>query len=114
MSSARRSSGYNPGACYEDQPELRRALDMIRDGVFTPGQPGLFQPIIESLLHRGDTYLVLADFAAYVYCQERVAQAYRDPDGWTRKSILNVARMGRFSSDRAIQEYGREIWGLDV
>ena len=67
---------------------------------------------MKSLLERDD-YLVLADFASYLECQDRVAQAYRDAEGWTRKSILNVARMGKFSSDRAIREYCRDIWHVE-
>ena len=73
--------------------------------------PGLFQPLVDSLLG-SDRYFVLADYAPYIACQERVADAYRDPAGWTRRSILNVARMGRFSSDRTIRQYAEEIWGI--
>jgi starch phosphorylase len=109
-----RRAGYHPRDYYERQPELRRALDMIAAGVFAPEQPGLFQPILDALLERGDHYLVLADFASYVACQDRVAALYRDPDAWTRKAILNVAHVGRFSSDRTIREYGREIWGVEL
>jgi starch phosphorylase len=86
---------------------------MIRTGVFSPEQPDLFKPIVDSLLGR-DEYFLLADFAAYVACQEEVSNVFSDTDAWTEKSILNVARMGRFSSDRTIREYAREIWGLDV
>jgi starch phosphorylase len=110
---ALRQSGYHPREYYERDPELRRALDLIRDGAFAPEQPGLFQPLLESLLDHGDTYLVLADFAAYLACQERVAALYQDHDAWTRKAILNVAGAGRFSSDRVIRQYGREIWGVE-
>lgn len=102
---------YDPWEPYRTNAELARALDMIRDGAFSPGEPGLFRPLVDSLLGGGDRYFVLADYAAYVACQERVAQAYRDPDAWTRMSILNVARMGTFSSDRTIRQYAEEIWG---
>jgi starch phosphorylase len=103
---------HDPWAHYRDNGELRRALDMIRDGAFSPGDPGRFQPIVDSLLSGGDRYLLLADYASYVEGQERVARAYRDQADWTRKSILNAARTGKFSSDRTIEEYAREIWGV--
>jgi starch phosphorylase len=101
---------YDPRECYRADPELARVLDMIRDGAFSPGDPGLFRPLVDSLLHWGDHYLLLADFASYVACQDRVARTYLDQATWTRMSILNVAKMGKFSSDRTIQEYAREIW----
>jgi starch phosphorylase len=105
-----RRAGYHPWDYYHRDPELQRALDLIRDGALSPGQRGLFHPILDALFVHGDVYFVLADYAAYVACQERVAALYRDPDAWARKSILNVARVGRFSSDRAIREYARDIW----
>jgi starch phosphorylase len=101
---------YDPRAWYRADPELARVLDMIRDNAFSPGDPGLFQPIVDSLLHLGDHYLLLADYASYVACQDRVARTYRDQATWTRMSILNVAKMGKFSSDRTIQEHAKEIW----
>ena len=101
---------YDPRACYRADPELARVLDMIRDDAFSPGDPGLFQPIVDSLLHWGDQYLLLADYASYVACQDRVARTYLDQATWTKMSILNVAKMGKFSSDRTIREYAEEIW----
>ncbi len=101
---------YDPWQEYRANPELARALDAIRDGTFAPGEPDLFRPVVHSVLGGGDRYFVLADFAAYVACQERVARAYRDTAAWTRMSILNVAGMGAFSSDRAIRQYAEEIW----
>jgi starch phosphorylase len=83
---------------------------MIRDDAFSPGDPGLFQPLVDSLLHCGDHYLLLADCASYIACQDRVARTYRDQATWTRMSILNVAKMGAFSSDRTIREHAKEIW----
>jgi glycogen phosphorylase len=109
---AERATRHDPWAHYRDDPELRRVLDMIGGGVFSPGELGLFAPIVHSLLDGGDRYLVLADYGAYVACQDRVAEAYRDKAGWTRKSILNTARMGGFSSDRTIRQYAEEIWGV--
>lgn len=109
-----RKSGYNPLDYYHRQPELRRALDAIRDNHFSPTQPGVFQPLIEILLHLGDPYFVMADFASYLAGQERINQVYANEAAWTRMSILNVARMGKFSSDRTISEYAKEIWGIEV
>ena len=104
-----RAGGYKPREYYEANSELRTALDLIRDGVFSRGDRELFRPLLGSLLDH-DQYMVLADYQSYVDCQERVARAYRDEEQWTRSAILNVARMGRFSSDRAIREYAEEIW----
>jgi starch phosphorylase len=103
---------YDPWAYHRANPELARVLDMIRDDAFSRAEPGLFRPLVESLLAGGDRYFLLADYGAYVACQERVEQTYRDPSAWNRTSILNVARMGRFSSDRTIQEYAADIWGV--
>jgi len=110
---ALRRAGYDPGRHYQGDPELRRALDMVAEGHFSPSAPDLFRPLIESLLHQGDPYMLLADYRAYVACQERVSAAYRDPAAWTRMSILNCANMGRFSSDRTAGEYAREIWDAE-
>jgi starch phosphorylase len=107
---ARRASGYDPWDCYHGERELRTALDLIANGLFSPGDAGLFQPLLDRLLHGGDPFMVLADYASYLRCQERVNQAYRDERLWTRMSILNTANMGWFSSDRTIREYGEEIW----
>jgi starch phosphorylase len=104
---------YNPWEYYHQNAELRRALEQIRDGFFSPDDRDLFRDIFATLLGSGrDHYLLLADYAAYVECQERVSDAYRRPDEWTRKSILNTAHMGKFSTDRTIKEYANEIWGL--
>jgi starch phosphorylase len=105
-----RSSGYNPRRCIRDDPELPQVLDMIASGFFSPAEPGLFGPILEALLDRGDPYMVLADYRSYVGAQEEVGRVYLDPHEWTRRSILNTARMGRFSSDRALKEYAAGIW----
>jgi starch phosphorylase len=103
---------YNPWVYYHGNNDLRRTLDMIRDGAFSPYNRGLFRPIYDSLLQGGDHYLLLADYASYIEAQQRVEQTYRNPAEWTRKSILNVANMGKFSSDRTIQQYAEEIWGV--
>jgi starch phosphorylase len=103
---------YDPREYYGANDELRRVLDMIRDGFFSPGEPGLFRPVVDSLLDGGDPYFLLADYPSYAERQTKVAQDYRDPAAWTRKSILNVAGMGKFSSDRSIREYAEEIWDI--
>jgi len=104
-----RAAGYDPRTYYRADPELREALDQIAAGYFSRGDRETFTPIVDALLGR-DEYFVLADFRAYVECQERVAAAFRDPARWDRMSVLNVARVGRFSSDRAIREYCENIW----
>ncbi len=109
QATALRRQGYDPAAVYRGNRELKRALDMIASGAFSPDQPGLFRPIVEALLHE-DRFLVLADYASYVACQERVDALYRDPEEWSRRAIVNVAGMGRFSSDRAVNEYAEKIW----
>jgi starch phosphorylase len=88
-------------------------VDRIGSDFFTPNEPGALAPLRESLLDRGDPFLVLADFAEYCACQERVDAAYRDSANWARMAILNTARVGKFSSDRTISEYARDIWKLD-
>jgi starch phosphorylase len=107
----RKADGYRPLAIYEHNPELRDTIDQIASGVFSGGDRDVFRPLVESLLSRDD-YMLLADYEPYVACQERVARAYGNPSDWTRKSILNVARVGRFSSDRSIREYCRAIWNV--
>ncbi|MCC7261566.1 MAG: glycogen/starch/alpha-glucan phosphorylase, partial [Candidatus Latescibacteria bacterium] len=110
---ALKGRGYNPWDYYRADPELKLVLDQIAEGAFSPGQPDLFKPLVQGLLHQGDPYLLLADYAAYAACQERVSALYLDPEAWTRMSILNCARMGKFSSDRTIQEYAGQIWGVE-
>jgi starch phosphorylase len=110
--SALRKRGYDPWEWYRNDRRIKGTLDAISSGVFSPGEPGLFRPVIDALLNGGDPYLVLADFAAYCDCQEDVEKAYRDPERWARMAILNVARTGKFSSDRSIQQYADEIWGV--
>jgi starch phosphorylase len=104
--------GYDPWEWYRSDPRLKRVLDALSDSVFSPGEPGLFRPLVDSLLHGGDPYLVLADFASYVAVQEEVERAYEDDERWTRMAILNVARAGKFSSDRTIRDYAEQIWGI--
>jgi starch phosphorylase len=104
-----RSAGYRPGSYYESNSELREAIDLIAGGFFSNGDRSVFRPLVDALLTRDD-YMLLADYQAYVDCQLRVSDAYRDQSNWTRMSILNTARVGRFSSDRSIRDYCRDIW----
>jgi starch phosphorylase len=104
-----RRNGYQPGRYLEGNAELRESLDLIASGHFSGGDRSVFAPLVDNL--RGvDPYLVLADYAAYVACHEQVSAAWQDVDRWTRMSILNTARSGKFSSDRVIREYCDEIW----
>jgi starch phosphorylase len=105
-----RASDYRPADYYLANSELRQAIDMIARGYFSPEEPERFRPIVDNLLTRGDHYLLLADYASYVACQTEVEAAYRDQTQWLRKAILNVANMGKFSSDRTIQQYAEQIW----
>jgi starch phosphorylase len=104
------NGAYDPLACYHRDAELREVLDMLRDGYFSPGEPDLFRCLFDSLTASGDQYKVLADFSAFMECQEKVDAAYRDAGEWTRKAIVNVAMMGRFSCDRMVREYAEDIW----
>jgi starch phosphorylase len=101
---------YDPHWHYQNEPETRRALDLIGSDHFSRYEPGIFRPIWDTLLTHGDHYMHLADLTAYVQTQEKVGALYADPDAWARKAILNVAGSGKFSSDRTIAEYAAEIW----
>lgn len=105
----KKSSGYHPWDYYNSNEELRQVIDQIASGYFSSGARQLFQPLVDSLMNR-DEYMLFADYQSYIECQEQVSQAYRDQENWIRMSILNAVRTGYFSSDRAIQEYAREIW----
>jgi starch phosphorylase len=109
---ARRKAGYNPWDIHRDDEEIRAVVDWLGSDYWTPGEQGAFAPIHDTLLQGGDPYMVLADFRAYSDCQARVDKAFRDRDAWARKAILNTARVGKFSSDRTIREYAKEIWNL--
>src|SRR6516225_7780634 len=103
-------SWYNPKWHYDNEAETRAALDLIFSNYFSPNEPGLFEPLRETLLTGGDYYMHLADLKSYVQAQERLCEPYADGDGWARKAILNVAGSGKFSSDRTIAQYAAEIW----
>jgi len=106
-----KAKGYNPMDIYHSNPELKAVIDLISEGYFSGGDCELFRPLVSSLLH-GDPYMLLADFQSFVECQSQVSQAYMDTEHWTRMSILNVARSGKFSSDRTIKEYCQDIWNV--
>lgn len=104
---------YSPWWHYQNEPETRAALDLIRADHFNRDEPGIFQPIWDVLLPQGDHYMHLADLSAYAGAQARIAALHRDPEAWTRKAIVNVARSGKFSSDRTIRDYAADIWGAE-
>ncbi|MCW8972551.1 MAG: glycogen/starch/alpha-glucan phosphorylase [Gammaproteobacteria bacterium] len=106
-----RHKGYNPREHYESNIELKRTLDMIASGFFSPGEPDRFKPLIDNLLQQ-DPYFLLADFDAYVATQERVDALYLDEEEWSRRAIINVLQCGHFSSDRTINEYAEKIWNI--
>jgi glycogen phosphorylase len=109
--SDKKAAGYNPMSYYNSNTDLKGVIDRLSSGFFAHGDAGLFRPIVDNLMYQ-DPYLLFADYQSYIDCQDRVAKAYQDQENWTRMSILNSARMGKFSSDRSIQEYCDEIWQI--
>jgi starch phosphorylase len=107
---ALRASDYDPDALSRNNPELRLALDMIAQGYFSPADPARFREVVDGLTLGGDRYAVIADYAAYLSRQDDVDRLYRAPAEWNRRAIVNCARMGRFSSDRALREYAEQVW----
>lgn len=108
---ARKAAGYNPREYYEQDPELKLVIDRLASGFFSHGDHDLFRPLLDNLM-TSDPYLLFADYRSYVDCQDQVSLAYRDQERWTRMSILNTARMGKFSSDRSIRDYCNNIWHI--
>ena len=104
-----KNNGYDPREYYEKDAELRRVIDMLASDYFNRKEPGIFKSIVESLLNV-DYYCLLPDYHSYIETQDKVSKLYIDLDKWTQKSILNVARIGKFSSDRSVQEYAKNIW----
>lgn len=107
----KRKEGYSPVTYYENNPDLRLIIEMLRTNYFNKTEPGIFDPIVNELLYR-DYYFVMADYQPYIETQKKAEQEYLNTDGWTRKSIINAARMEKFSSDRSIKEYARDIWNV--
>lgn len=104
-----KSNNYNPRAYYEENQDLKRVIDMLQNDFFNRNEPGIFRPFTDALLNV-DYYCMMADYASYIKTQDEVSRLYADSDAWVKKSILNVARMGKFSSDRSIMEYAKKIW----
>ena len=107
-----KQKGYKPGEYYESNPELKKVIDMISSNYFSKNEKNIFKPIIDSILGT-DYYCVLADYKSYVEIQDKVSMLYRNAEEWTKKSILNVSRVGKFSSDRSIKEYSEKIWHVN-
>jgi glycogen phosphorylase len=106
-----KARGYRSGDYIDANDELGAVLDLIANGTFSHGDTEVFRPLVDNLRY-ADPFLVCADFASYLECQDRVSAAWQDRDAWTRMSILNTARSGKFSSDRAIAEYCDDIWSV--
>jgi glycogen phosphorylase len=106
-----KTEGYRPGTYIERDPELAEVLELIAQGQFTDGDTEILRPVVDSLRYH-DPFLVLADYRSYVDCQARVSATWQDADTWSRMSILNAGRSGKFSSDRAIAEYCDDIWNV--
>jgi len=112
IASLRQRQAYRPRELYERSPVIQRIVDVLDGALFSPEEPGQFRWIKQTLLEGGDPFFLLADIESYIVTQESASRLFLDADAWTRKAILNVARMGKFSSDRTIRQYAAEIWGL--
>ncbi|XP_032872097.1 glycogen phosphorylase, muscle form [Amblyraja radiata] len=106
------AKGYNAQSYYDRLPELKQAMDQISGGFFSPNDRGLFGEIVNMLMHN-DRFKVFADYEDYIKCQDRVSALYMNPKEWTKMVIKNIATSGKFSSDRTIGEYARQIWGVE-
>jgi len=106
------AAGYNAYSYYNSNPELKQVMDMIRDGFYSPNSPDDFKDVVNLLLNH-DRFLTLADYNAYITAQELVSATYQDQAKWAKMAIMNIASSGKFSSDRTIAEYAREIWGME-
>jgi starch phosphorylase len=104
---------YDPRRHYDNDAETRAALDLIARNGLSPDEPGVFEPILDALIRRGDYYLHLADLESYCEAHARVGLVYADREEWFRRAVLNIAASGRFSSDRTIAEYAADIWGVE-
>ena len=107
-----KQAGYNPCEYYNNDAELRQVIEMISNNYFSKDEPGIFDMIVKSLMQDGDIYCLLADFRSYMEAQDKVDELYKNPLEWTKKAIINVAGMGKFSSDRAVIQYAKEIWNI--
>jgi len=109
----REQGSYNPQEYYSKNPNIKRVVDSIGSDMFCNSESGLFRPIYDKILHEGDYYFHLADLQSYIDIQEIASQDYLDSSTWTKKAILNVARLGKFSSDRTVSEYAKDIWKVE-
>ena len=107
-----KNSGYDPKEYYQKNKNLKRVVDMISSDFFSKKEPGIFKPIVDGLMS-SDYYCLFADYQSYIDTQDKVSSLYKNTDEWTKKSILNVARVGKFSSDRSIKEYAEKIWRVE-
>jgi len=109
---ALKARGYNAHEYYNNLPELRQCVDMISSGFFSPHNLDQFKDLVDILMNH-DRYLLFADYESYIQCQDQVSKLYMDQEVWAKKAIMNIASSGKFSSDRTIAEYAREIWGVE-
>jgi glycogen phosphorylase len=109
---AQRAQGYSPYAIAANNPELKRALQLVETGYFSPDNLASSKSVADLLLSDGEHFLVLADYESYAVAQDRVDALYRDADQWSRKALINSLSMGPFSSDRSVREYADHIWGI--
>jgi len=107
-----KQNGYNPREYYEKNEELKRVINMIASNYFSSNEPGIFKPLIDGLLNY-DYYCLLADYQSYIDTQEKINQLYLNQTEWAKKSILNSARMGKFSSDRSVKQYAEKVWEVE-
>ncbi len=108
-----RQQGYHPRDIWHESPELQKVLSLVSDGHFSPDDRHRFKPLVDGLLEYGDPYALVKDFADYVRAQDAVDALWDDQEEWSRRAILNVARSGHFSSDRAIKTYAESVWGIE-
>ena len=111
---AKSRGSYSPGWHYDNDPETRAALDLIAGDHFSQHEPGVFAPILDVLIRKGDHYLHLADLKSYSEAHARLGDLYKDQENWSRKAVLNIAGSRTFSSDRTIAEYARDVWHADA
>jgi len=108
-----KTGSYIPRTYFDRYPQVRRVVEALDSNRFCPQEPGLFRWIVRSLLDEGDPYFHLADLPSYIDANDRIGRDYLDRDAWMRRAVLNVARTGKFSSDRTVRQYAQDIWRLD-
>jgi starch phosphorylase len=103
-----------PAQICNENEDVAQIIESLSDGTFSSGDRDLFKPLVDSLMSSHDQYLLIRDLESYLDCQKRVNETFHDTEAWTRKAVLNVARVGKFSTDRTIRQYANEIWGIEV